>query len=101
MLKVRKDIKYHLNEIFSLQIIHGCKTSHSKFGTGKSEMILFKHIKIISKKWCNINDFIDIINNLIKFFSLSLKRRLMINNIWSESNENTAKRKIIYLYFSI
>lgn len=97
--KSKKDVKYHLNENFSLQIIHYCKTSHSKFGTGKSEMLLCKHIKIISKKWCNINDFIDIINNLIKFFSLSLKRRLMINNIWSESNENTAKRKLFISTF--
>ena len=97
--KTNKRIKYQLNENFSLQIVHGCRTSHSKFGTGKSEMILQKHIKIISKRWCNINDFIDIINNLIKFFSLSLKRRLMISNIWSELNENSAKRKLFISTF--
>lgn len=97
--KTPKKIKYNLNKNFSLQIIHGCKTSHSKFGSGKSEMILYKHIKIVSKKWCNINDFINILNSLIKFFSLSLKRRLIINNIWSDPNGNSAKRKLFISTF--
>ncbi len=92
--KSGKNIKYNLNENFSLQIIHGCKTSHSKFGTGKAEMILYKHLKIVSKKWTDINEFIDIINDLMKFFSIALKRRLLINNIWSEGKENTSNRKL-------
>lgn len=92
--KTRKDIKYNLNENFSLQIVHGCKTSHSKFGTGKAEMILYKHLKIISKKWADINEFIDIINDLMKFFSIALKRRLIIKNIWSEDKENTSNRRL-------
>jgi len=57
-------------------------------------MILYKHLKIVSKKWTDINEFIDIINDLMKFFSIALKRRLLINNIWSEGKENTSNRKL-------
>lgn len=89
-----KKIKYKYNNKFEIEVIHGCKTSHSRFGTGKSKMELYKHLKIKSKKPCKLKEFITIINDLIKFFSFALKRKLLINNIWSESKENSSNQKL-------
>ncbi len=89
-----KKIKYKYNNKFEIEVIHGCKTSHSRFGTGKSKMELYKYLKIKSKKMCELKEFITVINDLMKFFSFALKRKLLINNIWSEAKENSSNQKL-------
>ena len=89
-----KKIKYKYNNKFEIEVIHGCKTSHSRFGAGKSKMELYKHLKIKSKKMCELKEFITVINDLMKFFSFALKRKLLISNIWSEAKGNSSNQKL-------
>jgi len=89
-----KKIHYKYNDDFTIEVIHGCQTSHTRFGTGKSKMELHKHLKIKSKKNRELHEFIIVINNLMKFFSFALKRKLLITNIWSEGKENSSNQKL-------
>ena len=42
----------------------------------------------------SLDDFVEITRNLISFFSLSLKRKLPIINMYSLSTDNTSKTKL-------
>ena len=68
--------------------------TNSAFCFQESNLSLKKSIKIISKEFRKIEDFLKIINKFISFVSFSLKRKVLALDIQSYSEFNTAKRNL-------
>lgn len=74
---------------FNIDLMLGYNYGAGSIGVGSGHFDLIKHIKITSKEERNLKDFIEIITTLMNFFSICLKRKLLISNIWSDRNDNS------------
>lgn len=90
-------LRYHrINEFTPIEIDNfriSLESSYSfgggKFGGTGGHFDLTKSIKIESSEERSLHDFINVITSLINFFSICLKRKLLISKIWSNETENS------------
>lgn len=93
-VQTKKKITYKLSDNFKFNLIHGVTYGGGTFGGENSKMSLTKEIEIIANNQASLDDFIAIIRNLMSFFSLGLKKKLPIINMYSSIDSNTAKCKL-------
>ena len=93
-IKTNKKFIYKISDNFNIRLIHGVICGGGTFSGENSKMSLTKEIEIISKKETVLDDFLEITRNLISFFSLGLKRKLPIINMYSLSTDNSSKAKL-------
>lgn len=93
-VKTKHKIAYKLSDNFKFNLVHGVSCGGGTFGGENSKMSLTKEVEIIAQKQAPLDDFIEIIRNLMSFFSLGLKKKLPILNMYSSSSDNTSKCKL-------
>lgn len=98
-VRSRDNISYSLNNNFKMKILHGVTWTAGSFGGSNAKMSLEKEIEISSNKYLPLDDFLTIIRNLISFFSLGLKRKLLITKMYSCSKNNSSKCKLEIIPF--
>ena len=74
---------------FTIEILSGYKCSSGKRGSAGGYFNLIKSIKISSDEYRDLPDFVEIITTLANFFSICLKRKILISKIWSDKKDNT------------
>lgn len=90
-------LKYHKNcecphisiNGFKVDLLAGFNYGGCKIGGDGGHVDLIKSIKVSSEKEQPLQDFIDIIISLVNFFSICLRKKLLLSRIWSNPNENT------------
>lgn len=89
--KKNKNIKFEPINVngFNIKLMSGYSYGAGSIGSHDGHFSLIKSIKISSQEERELKDFIEVVTTLTKFFSICLKRKLLISNIWSNSEENT------------
>lgn len=97
-LLYQKNLKFKnfsFNRNFRFDVNVGYKYGAGPIGGNGGHFDLIKSIKITSLHGeKNLNEFIDVIIPLIDFFSICFRQKLLIDNIWSNRNENSLKQEI-------
>lgn len=74
---------------YTMELCSGFRYGGGKIGGDEAHFTLIKSIKISSKEEHELKDFIKIINSLINFFSICLRKKILISKIWSNKIDNT------------
>lgn len=74
---------------FKIELISGYSCGGGSCGGTGGHFDLIKSIKVSSNEEQKLPCFIEIITTLVNFFSICLKRKILISKIWSNENDNT------------
>ena len=79
---------------FNINLNQGYSCGGGRFGGNNGHFDIFKSIIVSTDEYKPLNDYIEVIVKLIDFFSLCLRKKILISNIWSNSNDNTLNTKL-------
>lgn len=92
--KTKTPLIIKLDANFKLKLLNSVSWGGGTFGGENSKMSLVKEVQIISNKRTSLDKFNSIIRKLINFFSLGLKHKVPIINMYSSAKDNTANCKL-------
>ena len=79
---------------FKLNLKCGYNFGGGSIGSGNGHFALSKVLLLTSTKYRSLNEYIDVINMLIDLFSIMMKQKLLISEIWSDSVDNNINKKL-------
>lgn len=79
---------------FKLNLKYGYQFGGGSIGSGVGKFTLSKALLLSSNSLRPLNEFIEVINMLIDLFSIFMKQKLLISDIWSNGEDNNIYKKI-------